>query len=109
MMLRWLVRRDDGFDLGLWNGITPAQLIIPVDTHISRISQYIGLTCSKGANWRTAEEITTSLRTLDPADPTKYDFALAHIGISNGCDGKKMSHCVSCQIVGICKQGISRQ
>ncbi|HXE95869.1 MAG TPA: TIGR02757 family protein [Dongiaceae bacterium] len=104
MMLRWLVRPADGIDLGLWGGISPAQLIIPVDTHISRISRYLGLTRRKAADWRMAQEITVALRGFDPDDPVKYDFALAHLGISEGCDGKDPGRCMSCPIVGICAQ-----
>ncbi len=104
MMLRWMVRPADGIDLGLWDGVSSAQLIIPVDTHISRISRYLGLTCRKGADWRMAQEITASLRLFDPSDPVKYDFSLAHLGISEGCDGKNMNSCTSCRIAGICSQ-----
>jgi uncharacterized protein (TIGR02757 family) len=104
MMLRWLVRPADGIDLGLWNGITPAQLVIPVDTHISRISRYLGLTRRTTGDWRMAQEITSALRAFDPADPVKYDFSLAHLGISDGCDGKDMYRCFSCSIASICAQ-----
>ena len=104
MMLRWVVRPADCIDLGLWSGVSPAQLIIPVDTHISRISRYLCLTRRKAADWRMAQEITTALRSFDPADPVKYDFSLAHLGISDGCDGKDMSRCISCQIAPICAQ-----
>lgn len=108
MMLRWLVRPEDGIDLGLWNGISPAQLIIPVDTHISRISRYLGLTSRKTADWRMAQEITAALRCLDRDDPVKYDFSLAHLGISDGCDGKNASRCKVCQIVEICSQNLTK-
>lgn len=106
MMLRWLARPVDGIDLGLWDGVSPAQLIIPVDTHISRISRYLGLTRRKAADWRMAQEITASLRLFDPEDPVKYDFALAHIGISDGCDGRDPKRCLTCQISGICTQNL---
>ena len=108
MMLRWLVRPADGIDLGLWDGVSPAQLIIPVDTHISRISRYLGLTGRKAADWRMAQEITASLRGFDPADPVKYDFSLAHLGISDGCDGKDVSRCLTCPIIGICSQNLTK-
>ena len=104
MMLRWLARPADGIDLGLWNGITPAQLVIPVDTHISRISRYLGLSRRSAADWRMAQEITSALRTFDPADPVKYDFSLAHLGISDGCNGKDRSRCTSCSITSICAE-----
>ncbi len=108
MMLRWLVRPADGIDLGLWDGVSPAQLIIPVDTHISRISRYLGLTSRKAPDWRMAQEITAALRAISPTDPVKYDFSLAHLGISDGCDGKDPSRCMSCQIVGICRQNLTK-
>ncbi len=107
MMLRWLVRPADGIDLGLWQGLSPAQLIIPVDTHVSRISRYLGLSSRKAADWRMALEITASLRRFDSADPVKYDFSLAHLGISDGCDGKDPGRCTSCPIVEVCAQNLT--
>jgi uncharacterized protein (TIGR02757 family) len=108
MFLRWMVRPADGIDLGLWDGVSPAQLIIPVDTHICRISRYLGLTRRKAADWRMAQEITAALRAFDPADPVKYDFSLAHLGISDGCDGKDPRRCTSCPIVEICAQNLTK-
>jgi uncharacterized protein (TIGR02757 family) len=108
MMLRWLVRPADGVDLGLWHGISPSQLIIPVDTHICRISRYLSLTKRKAADWRMAKEITDALRLFDPADPVKYDFSLAHLGISEGCDGIDPDKCKICPIIGICSQNLHK-
>lgn len=102
MFLRWVTRPSDGIDLGIWRGIATSQLIIPVDTHIRRISGYLGLTSRKSADWRMAQEITKALRQLDPVDPVKYDFSLAHVGISDGCDGAGSSHCRLCLLNGIC-------
>jgi len=79
LYLRWMVRRGDGIDLGLWDEISPSQLIIPVDVHIFRISRKLGLTGRMTVSWRTAEEITESLRNIDPFDPVKYDFALMRL------------------------------
>lgn len=109
MMLRWLVRPGDGIDLGLWDDVSAAQLIIPVDTHISRISRYLGLTSRKSADWRMAQEITAALRLYDPADPVKYDFSLAHLGISDGCNGKDMNLCLACPIVKFCAQNLAQK
>ncbi len=104
MFLRWVVRPDDGIDLGLWHGIGTSQLVIPVDTHIQRICGYLGFTGRKSADWRMALEITSSLRAFDPHDPVKYDFSLAHLGITAGCDGADPNICLTCQIRGICPQ-----
>ena len=104
MFLRWVVRPADGIDLGLWHGIEPAQLVIPVDTHISRICTYLGFTRRKNADWHMAREITAALRLLDPSDPVKYDFALAHLGISEGCTGSDPLRCLNCAIAEVCPQ-----
>lgn len=101
MWLRWVVRPADGIDLGLWQGIAPSQLVIPVDTHVQRIAGYLGLTRRRQADWRMALEITKALRRLDPHDPVRYDFALAHLGISGGCDGGT-SRCSRCPVAGLC-------
>ena len=102
MYLRWMVRPDDGIDLGLWHDIPPAKLVIPVDAHIRRISRYLGLTRRKQGDWRMAREITAALRELDPADPVKYDFSLCHLGISEGCDGRDRLRCTACPIATLC-------
>jgi uncharacterized protein (TIGR02757 family) len=102
MFLRWVVRQADSIDLGIWQGVSPSQLVIPVDTHISRICSYLGFTTRNSADWRMAQEITASLRLLDPSDPVKYDFSLAHLGISEGCDGDDTVRCTQCAIRGIC-------
>jgi uncharacterized protein (TIGR02757 family) len=106
MFLRWVVRPADGIDLGIWRGVSPSQLVIPVDTHISRICSYLGFTGRTSADWRMAQEITTALRRLDPADPVKYDFSLAHLGISEGCNGADPLRCLFCAIKDICPQTV---
>lgn len=104
MFLRWVVRPADGIDLGLWQGVTTSQLIIPVDTHIARICRYLGFSDRKNADWRMATEITAALRLLAPRDPVKYDFSLAHLGISEGCDGRGGATCRLCPIGKICSR-----
>ncbi len=81
MYLRWMVRRDkNGVDFGLWKHIAPAQLVCPVDIHVSRVAARLGLIQSADANWKTAVELTSQLRLMDPSDPVKYDFALFGLG-----------------------------
>jgi uncharacterized protein (TIGR02757 family) len=79
MLLRWMFRMDE-VDLGLWTGISPDRLIIPLDTHVQSVSLKLGLTTKSGSTWRCAEDITHSLRQLDPTDPLKYDFLLFSLG-----------------------------
>ncbi|HEY3175381.1 MAG TPA: TIGR02757 family protein [Candidatus Polarisedimenticolia bacterium] len=85
LFLRWMVRPDDGVDMGLWNGVPPSKLVIPLDTHVSRISSHLGLTARRTVDWKMAIEVTSRLRELDPDDPVKYDFALCRLGILEGC------------------------
>ncbi len=84
LYLRWMVRPNDGLDLGLWKAISPAKLVMPIDTHIRRAAVALGLTERATADWRMAEEITGHLAKIDPADPVKYDFALMHLGMLSG-------------------------
>lgn len=102
MYLRWMVRPADGIDLGIWQTIPPRKLIIPVDAHIQKIARNLGLTRRKQADWRMAQEITAALRALDADDPVKYDFALCHIGISEGCRGQQCEACHNCPITLLC-------
>ncbi|MBI3139415.1 MAG: TIGR02757 family protein [Sphingobacteriales bacterium] len=83
MYLRWMVRRDDkGIDFGLWKKIAPADLICPVDLHVARVARRLGIIKRKQTDWLTALELTGYLRTLDPQDPVKYDFALFSLGVT---------------------------
>jgi len=103
LYLRWMVRKGDRLDFGLWKDISASKLIIPLDTHIARISQNIGLTKRKSPDWNMAEEITENLKKLDPQDPVKYDFALCRLGILEHCPKKKdFKKCEKCLIKKVC-------
>ena len=104
LYLRWMVRRGDNLDFGLWTDVDPAKLIIPLDTHVARISRYIGLTERKSCDWVAAEEVTCSLRILDPKDPVKYDFAICRLGILDDCPSKRdHEKCKLCTLADVCK------
>jgi uncharacterized protein (TIGR02757 family) len=106
LYLRWMVRGPDAIDFGIWSGVKPAQLIIPLDTHVQRISLLLGLTQRKDLSWRTAEEVTDSLRQLDPSDPVRYDFALCHYGMSGACPSTPVrANCLKCPLRGECRVG----
>lgn len=82
MYLRWMVRSDDcGVDFGLWKGIPPSALLIPLDVHAGNTARKLGLLNRRANDWKAAEELTAILRQLDPQDPVKYDFALFGLGI----------------------------
>jgi uncharacterized protein (TIGR02757 family) len=106
LFLRWMVRGPDGVDFGIWRRVSPGSLLIPLDTHIGRISQHLGLTRRKDLSWRTAEEVTESLRALDAEDPVRYDFALCHYGMSGVCPTKPVpENCARCALLPACSVG----
>ena len=82
MFLRWMVRNDGkGVDLGIWKSLNPANLMCPLDIHSGRVARKLGLLSRKQDDWKAVEELTANLRTFDPADPVKYDFALFGLGV----------------------------
>ena len=76
MFRRWMVRNDGIVDLGLWSHTSPADLIIPLDTHVHASALKLGITTRKSADITTALEITEFLKEAFPDDPCKGDFAL---------------------------------
>ncbi|MCF8258562.1 MAG: TIGR02757 family protein [Flavobacteriales bacterium] len=82
MFLRWMVRDDGrGVDLGLWKHISPAVLSCPLDVHSGRVARQLGLLERKQDDWKAVEELDAALRSFDPNDPVKYDFALFGMGV----------------------------
>lgn len=80
MMLRWLCRKDGIVDLGIWQNVSPSQLMIPIDVHVARTARTLGLINRKQNDRRTVEELTARLREFSPEDPVRYDFALFGVG-----------------------------
>ncbi|MGM0555644.1 MAG: TIGR02757 family protein [Myxococcota bacterium] len=104
LFFRWVGRGPDGVDLGLWDAVSTDELIMPLDTHTSRLCRYIGLTSRKTVDGKMAMEVTESLKQLDPDDPLRYDFALCHLGISQSCIHERSEeHCPTCPIETICQ------
>jgi uncharacterized protein (TIGR02757 family) len=83
MYLRWMVRKKDGIDFGVWKEAGAKRLVMPVDTHVAAISRSLGLTKRNSVSWLMAEEITENLKKIDPDDPVKYDFSLCRSGMVN--------------------------
>ena len=82
MFLRWMVRKSV-VDLGIWQDVmTPAQLKIPLDTHVARISRELGLLTRNSNDKKAVDEITQNLLEFDHKDPVKYDFALFGYGVN---------------------------
>jgi len=85
LFLRWMVRKDR-VDPGGWEGVPLSELIVPLDTHMHRISIAMNLTKRKQANMHTALEITSGFKKIVSEDPVKYDFALTRLGIRDDLD-----------------------
>ncbi|HEX7624869.1 MAG TPA: TIGR02757 family protein [Anaeromyxobacteraceae bacterium] len=109
LYLRWMVRGPDAVDLGAWPGVPRSALVVPLDTHVARIARHLGLTRRTDMTWRTAAEITESLRRIDPEDPVRFDFILCHLGMSGACPLRSDPvHCDVCQLSAAC-QGRARR
>ena len=80
LFLRWMVRHDN-VDPGVWDGVSPSLLIVPLDTHMYSICSGLNMTCRAAADIKTAEEITARFRDIIPGDPVKYDFSMTRLGI----------------------------
>jgi uncharacterized protein (TIGR02757 family) len=102
LFLRWMVR-GDRVDLGVWRAVRPAQLVIPLDTHVIRVGRCLGLTGYTSPGWRMAADITRSLRAFDPEDPVRYDFSLCHIGMMSACGYGRAQRDTQCPLRGCCK------
>jgi uncharacterized protein (TIGR02757 family) len=82
MMLRWFVRQDKkGVDFGIWKGaLHPAQLSLPLDVHTGNIARKLGILKRRQNDARAVQEVDAVLRSFDPMDPVKYDYALFGLG-----------------------------
>jgi len=87
MALRWLCRDDshmgeNAVDFGLWSEvIPPSALMMPMDTHVGRLSREWGMLTRKSTDWKSAEELTARLAKMCPEDPCRYDFAFLGFGV----------------------------
>ncbi len=108
LLLRWMVRPADGVDLGLWSEVGAHRLVMPTDVHVHKLARNIGFTDRAAANWETAQEITRALVVFDATDPTKYDFALCHLGMVQRCVSKRDPvRCEGCGVKPICRHWVS--
>lgn len=101
LFLRWMVRRDE-IDLGVWSKVSPARLIVPLDTHVIRLGRCLKLTRYTSPGWKMALDITNALRAFDSQDPVRFDFALCHVGMMNACGFQKPQGSAQCPLRGLC-------
>jgi uncharacterized protein (TIGR02757 family) len=107
LFLRWMVRRD-ALDLGVWRRVSPARLIVPLDTHVIRVGRCLRLTAYTSPGWRMARDITAALRRLDPHDPVRYDFSICHLGMMNACGFSRAQADSQCPLRGVCRPRINK-
>lgn len=101
LFLRWMVRRDR-VDFGVWRGVSPSRLVVPLDTHVIRLGQCLRLTRYRSPGWKMAADITASLRAVDAEDPVKYDFSLCHVGMMGNCGYRTKQRDHHCPLRGFC-------
>jgi uncharacterized protein (TIGR02757 family) len=108
MFLRWMVREDD-LDLGTWKKLSPGlklsskDLMIPLDTHVARISTYLGLRTRKSLDWKTVIQVTDHFKRINPQDPVKYDFSISRLGIMELCQKRfEKNICTKCELLPVC-------
>ncbi len=105
LYLRWMVRGDDGIDCGVWRGLSPADLVLPLDTHLLRIGRRLGFVTTRSASWEAAERFTAALREYDSEDPLRYDFALCRLGILDRCPSSGFGkRCRGCELLPFCSR-----
>ena len=80
MFLRWVVRKNSTVDLGIWHFIPASELLVPFDVHVARQARRYGLVTRRTNDWKTVNELTETLKLMNPGDPARYDYALFGIG-----------------------------
>ena len=88
MLLRWMVRGNSPVDLGLWPWYPKEKLLMPLDTHVMQEATRLGILepsasgKPKSATLKTAIELTNAMKEVFPNDPTRADYALFGLGVS---------------------------
>ncbi len=82
MMLRWFIRKSP-VDIGIWDFVPKSELLIPLDTHVAKISRKLELLKRNDNGYESVIELTNNLKNFDSEDPVKYDFALFGYGVNN--------------------------
>jgi hypothetical protein len=103
-----MVRRD-AVDLAVWTGVAPSRLVVPLDTHVIRLGQCLGLTRYRSPGWRMASDITARLRDMDPEDPVRFDFSICHVGMMGNCGFGEKKRDRDCPFRGACRPGALTQ
>ncbi|MCT8332304.1 TIGR02757 family protein [Leptospira sp. 85282-16] len=87
LFLRWMVRTSYP-DFGLYQRIYPNQIPFPLDVHIQKLIQILGITDRKTFGSKEAFLIQEFFKKINPNDPLLYDFYLTRVGIIERCNAK---------------------
>ena len=83
MFLRWMVRQNSPVDIGLWSWYPLQNLLIPLDVHVMQEGVNLGLLPENAhADRKTALALTKQMAEVFPDDPSRADFALFGLGVS---------------------------
>jgi len=101
MFLRWMIREDE-VDFGLWKAFKPAELMMPIDTHVLRFAKNNDIIKNESAGRKNLETVSSFFKVLNTADPAKYDFSLTRLGIINDCKYQECDYCIKCVHRDVC-------
>lgn len=80
LFLRWMIRRDKKVDIGIWEKLDPAKLLIPIDVHVGNTARAHNLLTRPATDMKAVIELTNFCRSIYPDDPAIMDFALFGLG-----------------------------
>ncbi|NNE09412.1 MAG: TIGR02757 family protein [Gemmatimonadetes bacterium] len=107
LFLRWMIREDDGIDCGAWSDCDPAELQVPLDTHLHRIGRRLGFIPQKTASRAAVRSMTSSLALYDSRDPVRFDFPLCRLGILDRCPSEGFAErCAQCEMFDPCRRAV---
>ncbi|WP_243401295.1 TIGR02757 family protein [Leptospira harrisiae] len=102
LFLRWMVR-DSYPDFGLYKKIHPNQIPFPLDVHIQKLIQVLGITTRKSFGVKESYLTREFFKQLNPTDPLLYDFYLTRVGIIEKCTSiYKTEVCETCYLKEVC-------
>src|SRR4029077_6123006 len=107
-LLAWVVE-GGALALGLRTPFPPAELAVPLDTHVIRVGRCLQLTRYTSPGWKMARDITASLKLIDPRDPVRYDFSLCHLGMMNACGFSRPQADAQCPLRGACRPAVRKR
>ncbi|TGL37832.1 TIGR02757 family protein [Leptospira perdikensis] len=102
LFLRWMVRSSYP-DFGIYQKIKPNQIPFPLDVHIQKLIQILGITTRKSFGSKEAYLIKDFFLKLNPDDPLLYDFYLTRVGIIEKCKAEyQKGVCENCYLNEVC-------